>query len=67
MSSNNSGGGGGCIGTFIAVLQVLFIGLKLTEYIDWPWIWVLSPIWISAGLIALILIIVFIAAVVLSD
>jgi hypothetical protein len=29
------------------LLTVLFIGLKLTGHITWPWIWVLSPLWIS--------------------
>lgn len=33
---------------FVGLLTILFIGLKLTNYIDWPWIWVLSPIWIAA-------------------
>lgn len=33
---------------FTSLLTVLFIGLKLTGYIDWPWIWVLSPMWIPA-------------------
>lgn len=33
---------------FISLLTVLFIGLKLTGYIDWSWWWVLSPIWITA-------------------
>lgn len=28
------------------LLLVLFIGLKLTNYIAWSWIWVLSPFWI---------------------
>ena len=28
------------------LLLVLFIGLKLTGYIDWSWWWVLSPLWI---------------------
>lgn len=28
------------------LLTVLFIGLKLTGYIDWSWVWVLSPLWI---------------------
>ncbi len=32
------------------LLTVLFVGLKLTHYIDWSWWWVLSPIWISLGL-----------------
>lgn len=30
------------------LLTVLFIGLKLTDYIDWSWVWVLSPLWITA-------------------
>ena len=40
--SNNTGGNG-----FIGMLTVLFIGLKLTKYVDWSWTWVLSPIWIG--------------------
>jgi hypothetical protein len=35
---------------FPTVLAVLFIGLKLTGHITWPWIWVLAPIWIPAAL-----------------
>ena len=35
---------------FTSLLAVLFIGLKLTGYIAWPWLWVLSPIWIPAAL-----------------
>jgi len=34
-------------GIFLPLLTVLFIGLKLTDHIDWSWIWVLSPIWIQ--------------------
>lgn len=37
---------------FLSLLTVLFIGLKLTGYIDWSWWWVLSPIWIP-GLAAI--------------
>jgi hypothetical protein len=33
---------------FPSLLAVLFIGLKLTGYITWSWVWVLSPIWIPA-------------------
>jgi len=29
-------------------LQLLFIGLKLTGYINWSWWLVLAPLWISA-------------------
>lgn len=30
------------------VLTFVFVILKLTGYIKWSWLWVLSPIWISA-------------------
>lgn len=29
-----------------SLLTVLFVGLKLTHYIDWSWGWVVSPLWI---------------------
>ena len=32
---------------FVGLLTILFIGLKLTHYIDWSWLWVLSPMWIG--------------------
>ncbi len=51
MSNSSSSSSG--IG-FIGLLTVLFIGLKLTDHIDWSWWWVLAPIWIVPGaLIAL--------------
>lgn len=28
------------------LLLVLFIGLKLTGYINWSWWWVLAPFWL---------------------
>jgi uncharacterized protein (DUF983 family) len=44
-NSNGYGSAGG-IG-FFGLLTILFIGLKLTDYIDWSWWWVLSPLWIG--------------------
>lgn len=32
------------------ILGVVFITLKLCGVIDWSWVWVLAPLWISAGL-----------------
>lgn len=33
-------------------LQLLFIGLKMTGYIDWNWWYVLIPLWLNiAGMI----------------
>ncbi len=36
---------------FADALTLLFIGLKLTGYIDWPWMIVLCPLWIVGGLV----------------
>lgn len=33
---------------FCAALALVFIVLKLVGIIHWSWLWVLSPIWISA-------------------
>lgn len=30
------------------VVLVTFIVLKLTEVIDWDWLWILAPLWIGA-------------------
>ena len=32
---------------FVSLLTLLFIALKLTGVIAWPWIWVLAPLWIG--------------------
>lgn len=41
-----------------ATLLVVFVVLKLTDNIDWSWLWVLSPIWIPLGL-AMVLVLLF--------
>lgn len=40
--------------SFCGVLTVLFIALKLTGFIKWSWLWVLSPLWISVILYILL-------------
>ena len=35
----------------VSVLTIVFIVLKLLGVIQWRWIWVLSPIWISAVIV----------------
>ena len=40
-SATASGGGIGIFG----LMTVLFVGLKLTGHIDWPWVWVTAPAW----------------------
>lgn len=44
-SSKSSGIG------FMGLLTLLFLGLKLTHYIDWSWWWVFAPLWIPAAIV----------------
>jgi uncharacterized protein (DUF983 family) len=60
MSNSSSSSSG--IG-FPGLLTVLFVGLKLTGHITWPWVWVLSPLWISLLIGLTVLAIVFIVAI----
>jgi len=46
ISSSSSGGVG-----FVGLLTIALIVLKLLGKIDWPWLWVLSPVWITAILV----------------
>lgn len=45
-----------------SVIQIVFIILKLTNLIHWSWLWVLSPLWISA-IITLVLYIVLVCII----
>ena len=63
--SNSSGGSSGGIG-FVGLLTILFIALKLTGYVSWSWLWVLSPMWISL-LVALAIVAVVIGVMILGD
>ena len=47
---------------FLGTLGLIFITLKLTGVIDWAWIWVLSPLWIVAILVLLVVLIGFVYA-----
>ena len=55
MKNNSSGSGG--IG-FCGLLTVLFIALKLTGTIGWPWLWVLAPLWIPIALLVIVMIVI---------
>jgi fatty acid desaturase len=55
MSEKSKGNGHG-IG-FVGALTIAFIVLKLTKVISWSWVWVLSPIWISAAIVVLFILV----------
>jgi len=64
MSSSNSSSssGAGCFSVLTIMLQVLFIGLKLTGYITWTWFWVMSPLIVYCLFsLAVVLLIILIA------
>jgi hypothetical protein len=46
----------------LTLLTVLFVGLKLTNYIDWSWWWVLSPTIVQVGLAIFFLFILLLAS-----
>jgi len=53
MENNGSGGLG-----FAGLLTIVFIVLKLCKIINWSWIWVLSPLWITFAIVILAVIII---------
>lgn len=57
MKNNNNSSHG--IG-FTGLLGIVFIVLKLCGVIDWPWIWVLCPLWIGAAIVLIILVVILI-------
>jgi len=49
-SSDSSSNGIGILG----LLGILFIGLKLTGFINWSWWWVTAPFWGGFALVVFI-------------
>lgn len=45
---------------FFSLLAILFIGLKLTGYINWSWWWVLAPIWGGFAILGVVLLVALI-------
>lgn len=54
MSNNTSNDTGGLV---LGMLGVMFVGLKLTGYIDWSWWWVTLPFW-GGAVVAVIVILI---------
>ncbi|WP_295162211.1 hypothetical protein [uncultured Brachyspira sp.] len=49
---------------FFAFLGIIFVILKLFNAVAWSWIWVLSPLWLSAALVLFVLIICLIVFII---
>lgn len=59
---NNSYKGSGV--SFWGLLTILFVGLKLTSYINWSWWWVISPLLIQFGLIVAVALITMVITII---
>lgn len=55
MSEGSSGASSGV--SFLGLLAILFIGLKLGGVIDWSWLWVLSPLWLGLAVIVAVFVV----------
>lgn len=50
-TSNNTGS------LILGLLGVMFVGLKLTGFIDWSWWWVTLPFW-GGAVVAVVIILI---------
>ena len=64
MSKDNSSSSSSTGIGFTGLLTILFIGLKLTHYIDWSWWWVLSPLWIGLIIVLIVVFVIFVIALI---
>jgi hypothetical protein len=47
------------------ILFIVFLILKLTDNIDWSWVWVTSPLWIPFLFAVSILVLIFFLVIIL--
>lgn len=65
MRQHNGYSGGGV--STLSVIQIVFVILKLLGLIDWPWVYVLLPLWIGLALSGTIIVCLIIAHVLHHD
>jgi len=46
------------------ILTVMFVVFKVFGVINWSWWWVFSPLWISAGMVAFILLLLVVFGII---
>lgn len=62
MANNSNNAGGGI--TFMGLLFIAFLVLKLTHVIDWSWWWITAPLWGGLALFLAIVVIVFVVGII---
>lgn len=58
--NNNSKKKKGSLG-IVSILTIIFVILKLCGVIEWSWLWVFSPIWISLLITAIAFAVILVA------
>lgn len=51
--------------SFSALLTIAFIILKLCHVIEWAWVWVLAPLWMSLAFSLVLVIVVLVVAAII--
>ena len=51
--------------TFILIVQIILIGLKIFGYVAWSWFWILSPILITGIFMVSVIIVILIAFIII--
>lgn len=64
MTTTNKISTGGVM--LIWLLQIIFIILKLTNAIQWSWVWVLTPYWASFSFVVLLFMAIIMAACIID-
>jgi hypothetical protein len=59
-AASSAGGGLG----FCSALTIAFIVLKLCKVINWSWLWVLAPMWISIAFSLFLILIMLIIGII---
>jgi hypothetical protein len=53
--------------SFVNLLGIVFLVLKLVGVISWNWVWVLAPFWVPIAVIIVLSIILFVLRVVSDE
>lgn len=54
------------IDPIFTILTIIFTALKLCNIINWSWLWVLSPLWISWLIVFLMVVIILLIHIVID-
>ena len=52
--------------SFLNLLFLVFLVLKLTNVINWSWWWVTAPLWIPVGFLLSVLVVLFVVGIILA-